>query len=204
MKIGRTDKQMLKTGLGVIAAMLMSTATFAQDVTDEVVLYPYDPVIEDGDVQNWHDVNPGGGDDQGIAVGEPDPNDGGPDIVIDDGDYIPGDDGETGDHGDDTGDAGDDTGDENADDGDVDVTIYQMDGGPVLCSACEVGIDVLSPEIYQSAAAPVVQHHKPAAVAAAKPRRSAGAPLAVSNAAECLALHPQLPWLCEWQNGAGQ
>ena len=81
------------------------------------------------------------------------------------------------------------------------VVIYYMNGGPVPCAECEVAIADMSVEAYQmSAASPLVAAND---APAAKPRRSASRSVAASSMADCLALHPQLPWICEWQNGAG-
>ena len=81
------------------------------------------------------------------------------------------------------------------------VVIYYLNGGPVPCAECEVAIADMSVEAYQmSAASPLVAAND---APAAKPRRSASRSVAASSMADCLALHPQLPWICEWQNGAG-
>ena len=81
------------------------------------------------------------------------------------------------------------------------VVIYYMNGGPVPCAECEVAIADMSVEAYQmSADSPLVAAND---APAAKPRRSASRSVAASSMADCLALHPQLPWICEWQNGAG-
>ena len=102
MGLGNLNRAILRGSLSVAAALLLSTAAFAQDVavddgsTDNVTVQTghdlnpagdegiavgdTDPMSRDGTaddggviVQDWHDVNPAGGD-EGIAVGEPDPN----------------------------------------------------------------------------------------------------------------------------------
>lgn len=232
MVIGNVGRLMLRGGVTLAAALMMTTAVLGQDqaagedpaVTVEVMPF-------EGDILIWHDVNPA---DDGIAVDETEPAaDGGPDIVIDDGEVIddwPGDDGWTdeewvddgsvddgwtdeewvddGSDGgwvDDGSDGGTGDGTDGAADGGVvddgEVVIYYLDGGPVRCAECDLGD--LPMEAYQSGAGnPEVQRgDEPVA---AKPRRSSGTAFAVGSMAACLADHPQLPWICEWQNGAGQ
>ncbi|MEO8241496.1 MAG: hypothetical protein ABI832_04240 [bacterium] len=171
-------------GLSVVAALLLGTAAMAQD----------DTAIGSGDpgdvhvVQTWHDINPAGGD-EGIAVGEPDPTSGavsdpadGTDVAADDGsDPVD-------DIADDPGDA---TGDATGDDG---VTVqYWHDLNP--------DANLADPELaYQNAAGVPLPNER--SRTSSKPNHGT---VAVANlASQCLALHPQLPWLCEWQNGAGQ
>ncbi len=233
-------------GLGLVAALMLTTAALAQDAApegDDRVMAGVDLVVDDGSVQNWHDLAP---DDGGIAIDEPAPTDGtdpvegdggdqtgdpandGSDVGVDDGsgDEVWIDDGSgdgvddgwvddgSGDDGwvDDGTDGGVDdgtdggTGTDGSDDGVVpgdDVTIYNMDGGPERCIDCDVGLGDLPPEAYQmSAGGPIVA---PAdAPVAHKANRPTTHGLAMSAMHECLVLHPQAAWICEWQNGAGQ
>ena len=159
MGLGNTHKAVLRGSLSLVAALLLSTAAFAQDATagdgstDQVV------------VQNWHDINPAAGD-EGIAVGEPDPSgdgtsndsnadqtgddpnssgtaddvasgdptgDGSTDVVVDDV-SCDGADCNVGDGTDPT--VGDGTDPVN----DGTVYIQQMDGGPVHCLDCNVAM----------------------------------------------------------------
>lgn len=197
----------LRTGLSFAAALMLSTAAFAQDATsgDEVVLNAVDPVVEidpifaedplpaDIEVQFGHDLNPGDG--EGIAVGEPDPNGGGTDdgtvvddrTVQDDGSVDPGTD--------------DTSGGEPIDDGTV--VIYYMDGGPIDCVECRdetAGLPDVALEM--GGADPVVLDH------VKRTTRSRASTLvqmsSVSDVAACLEQYPQLPWICEWQIGASQ
>ncbi len=229
---GSVNKQLLRIGLSVVAALLLSSATFAQDAVgsdDELVLNPVDLAIDAGGET--------GGEDPGFAVGEPDPNDAGePDVVIDDGGVMPGDDagaddgvvddGVVEDEVVDDGSWQDPVGDDDTiiviDDGlcigvgcvpgddsvtydggygyDGEVVIYYMEGPrPEDCMNCR-DLD-LPVEAYQTTGGPLVTDTD--AAVAAKPRRSSAAPSLAGDSAACLALHPQVPWLCEWQNGAG-
>ena len=183
-----------------------------------------DPVIDNGGdipVDGWtgDPVDGGSGDGSGDWVDDGS-GDGTGDWVADGsgdgtgdgtGDWV--DDGSGGGTGDGTGDWVDDGSgggtDERADAGtggdgainEGEVVIYYMNGGPVPCAECEVAIADMSVEAYQmSAASPLVAAND---APAAKPRRSASRSVAASSMADCLALHPQLPWICEWQNGAG-
>ena len=175
LSVNKTVKMVMAAGLSVVASLMISGASFAGGMDEPVddggvTIEPWlgDPAVDvvPVDVQYWHDINPGCDPcDEGIAVGEPDPN-GGDDGWVDDGSDN-GDDGWV-DDGSDGGDDGwvDDGGD-GGDDGWVDdgsgaggtdpvavddpsVTIYTMDGGPVLadgCGGCEM----------QSGAGPEVQ-----------------------------------------------
>jgi hypothetical protein len=223
MTAGNLNKTILRSGVSIVAALLLSTAVFAQDATDGA---GPDPLTDQINVQNWHDLTTidvaTGGDDQGIAVGEPDPTAGGePDVVVDDGtggdpaddpmvDPMVDDgtgDGSTGDPTGTDGTGTDGIGDGSTGDGGVvvddgEVLIYYMDGGPEFCAECDFQTVDLSAEAFQTGVnVPQVTAH---AAPAAKPRRSKAHPIVSSVAASCLAQHPQLPWLCEWQNGAGQ
>ena len=205
MLIGNFNRLMLRGGLTLAAALMVTTAVFGQDQPgpgEDIVLYPIDLVVDDGSgigVGGWPDDPVGDGSDDGFDGGSGDG-------TGDDGAGT-GDDGTgagTGDDGAGTGDDG--TGAGTGDDvGVVDegeVVIYYLDGGPVPCAYCDVGITGLPVEAYQSdTVGPLAAGN---AAPAAKPRASARQPVAASNMADCLALHPQLPWICEWQNGAGQ
>ena len=238
MLIGNFNRLMLRGGLTLAAALMVTTAVFGQDQPgpgEDIVLNPIDMVVDDGleiGVGGWPVVPVGDGSGDGF-----------------DGGAGTGDDGTgagagTGDDGTGAGDVGDGTGDDGAGTGDVgagdagtgdvgvgdvgagtgddgtgadtgtgtgdgvgvvdegEVVIYYLDGGPVPCAYCDVGITGLPVEAYQSdAVGPLAAGN---AAPAAKPRASARQPIAASNMADCLALHPQLPWICEWQNGAGQ
>lgn len=220
MRLGNLNKAIMRGGLSVVAALLLTTAGFAQDAaTDEASA---GPVV----VQNWHDLNPGGdegiavgepdpsGGDEGIAVGEPDPN--GDDTAVDPGDDTsvdPGDDTAT-DPGDDQG--GDDDPEIVIDDGlcigadctpeegtvtttaDGGVIMY-MNGGPDACINCN-GMPVTTPgrshnprAVERSHTVPAVNHDQ-----------SDVALNATASKANCLAQHARATWICEWQNGAGQ
>ena len=250
MLIGNFNRLMLRGGLTLAAALMVTTAVFGQDQPgpgEDIVLNPIDIVVDDGleiGVGGWPDVPVGDGSGDGFdgGAGTGDDGTGAGDVGAGTGDVGAGtgDDGTgagdvgagTGDDGTGAGDVGAGTGDVGAGDvgvGDVgagtgddgtgadtgtgtgdgvgvvdegEVVIYYLDGGPVLCADCEVGITGLPVEAYQSdAVGPLAAGN---AAPAAKPRASARQPIAASNMADCLALHPQLPWICEWQNGAGQ
>ena len=253
MTNGIFGRLVMRGGLTLAAAFMMTTAVFGQDQAQTGGEDPTETVdASPGDEgsQTGQEPNP---EDHGIAEGEPDPNAGdGPDIVIDDGYEIGGwpddsfddgsdgggdwvDDGSdggtddgwvddgTGDGTDDgwvddgTGDGTDDgwvddgSGGSVGDDGLVDdgeVTIHYLDGGPVLCADCDGDFGDLPVEAYQMSAGNPLADAAAAGLAdapvAAKPRRNKSQALAVGNMANCLAEHPQLPWICEWQNGAGQ
>ena len=231
------NRLVLRGGLTLVAALMLTTAAFGQDQSDAgsgIATDPTDVASDAGTGDDGSNVAAGG---DGNATGEPDPiavdADVIPDPVIDNGGDIPVD-GWTGDpvdggSGDGSGDwvddgSGDGTGDgtgdwvddgsgggtdERADAGtggdgainEGEVVIYYMNGGPVPCAECEVAIADMSVEAYQmSVASPLVAAND---APAAKPRRSASRSVAASSMADCLALHPQLPWICEWQNGAG-
>ena len=230
MVSGNLNGRILRAGLSVFAALLVSTTAFAQEATDgseDVVMYPVldgGPIIvvDDGfilgdgvvvdDSGNSDDVITDDGSDEGWTeydLGDGGTGDGGTgdDGTGDDGTGDGGTgDGGTGDGG--TGDNG--TGDNGTGDGglividDGEVVIYYMYGDrPLDCPECrDLTLD-LPVEAYQmSAGGPQVADV--AAAPTVKPRRSTAAPSMASSAAECLALHPQLPWLCEWQNNTGQ
>lgn len=210
MTNGVLKTHLLRTGLSVVAALLLSSAAMAQDVVatdDAAVSYAVDPAVET---------------EAGYEAG----SEGDPDVIIDDGAYLPGDDGTV--EGEKPVDGGDDWTwvDPGTDDGTIiwiddgacigvdcvpgdDSYTYDGDGGEVVyfdlggprpedCPECrDLDLPVWA---YQTGAPmPTVTESAPAA----KPRRSKSASGLASDAAACLALHPQLPWLCEWQNGAG-
>jgi hypothetical protein len=83
---------------------------------------------------------------------------------------------------------------------DGDIVWYFLEGPrPEDCPECRD----LPVEIYQmNAGGPLVTDSKTAPSKSS--RRSRVASFTPSTAAECLALYPQLPWLCEWQNTSGQ
>jgi hypothetical protein len=218
--------RLMQAGLSVFAVMLLSSAAFAQDAIEggvDFVMHGPESVADDVGVDPALNVDDTSGDFEGIAVGEPDPNDdlwpviiidpvfvnddvgvippgeevSGDDasddessdegdgiIVIDDGlcfgvDCVPGDDGYTYD----------------------DDVVYYFLGGPRPddCPECRD----LPVEIYQmNVGGPSVIDSE--TTSTKKPRRSRVASFTPNNAAECLALYPQLPWLCEWQNTSGQ
>lgn len=190
---GVLKTQLLRTGLSVVAALLLSSAAMAEDVVaaeDAAVTYAVDPVIEDdgfvpgdeGDAGDWDGEKPEDGDWTWVDPGTDDDTI----IWIDDGACIgvgcvPGDDSYTYD-----GDEGE-------------VVYFELEGPrPEDCPECR---DLDLPVWAYQTGGPLVTETDSAP--AAKPRRSKSAPGLASDAAACLALHPQLPWLCEWQNGAG-
>lgn len=212
MVIGNLNRQILWAGASVMVAMLLTTTAFAQDTGDAVQIEPVH---------------------HGIAVGEPDPNDGVPDIVIDDGAFIPGDPGDLGDDDVDDGDAGDDDwgdddgpddvpGDDDGsdpggsdqgggDDGIVDDSVdvgtgddegqgddgmVWAGGDPNFCEACGGEIILDGPVEVMQMSSDTMLTIQPAEVAA-KPRTSSARPTLTNRVAECLDLHPQIPWLCE-------
>ena len=216
MLIGNFNRLMLRGGLTLAAALMVTTAVFGQDQPgpgEDIVLNPIDMVVDDGleiGVGGWPDDPVGDGSDDGFDGGSGDgTGDDGAGTGDDGTGAGTGDDGTgagTGDDGTGAGTGDDGTGAGTGDDvGVVDegeVVIYYLDGGPVPCAYCDVGITGLPVEAYQSdAVGPLAAGN---AAPAAKPRASARQPIAASNMADCLALHPQLPWICEWQNGAGQ
>ena len=87
--------------------------------------------------------------------------------------------------------------------GDGTVGIYYMDAGPSRCGGCE----------HQDTAGPLIQPpmnfrgHQPAAhqpqIVTGSDREVTRQPVA-RGAAACLAQHPGLAWMCEWQSGANQ
>lgn len=219
MRFRKMNKAVLRGSLTAVAALLLSTAAFAQDAgggTDTVV------------VQNWQDVNPG----EGIAVGEPDPTvDGtatdGTDVATDgtgtdetatddvpidpaggdDGtgvvDPDPTDDGTVVDNSGDP--AVDGTGDgTDPVTGEPEVTIYYMDGGPCIdCNMAGGGI----PQGHSGNPSPVertlVEGTGVERVQSTRRHSAATALAAVTTMAQCLSVHPRASWICEWQNGAG-
>lgn len=186
-------------GLSLVAALMLTTGAMAQDAGaegDDPTMIAIDVVIDDGFVHDWQEPVP---EEDGTAVDGTDPN-GGTDPVAGDG--------QTGDPVDDWVDDGsggvvetDGTGDGVAP-GD-EVIIYNMDGGPEYCIDCNVGPTDLPLEAYQMGAEgpKVVADDAPVAH---KAQRRTTHGLAMSAMHECLVLHPQTAWICEWQNGAGQ
>ncbi len=86
------------------------------------------------------------------------------------------------------------------------VVIDYLDGGPVQCDDCDFTAWDLPLEAYQMGEGAVGDVAPQAAqndAPAAKPKRSSSRTFAASGMAECLLQHPQLPWICEWQNGVG-
>ena len=79
MVTGTMNRRILRAGLSVMAAMLLSAPAYAQDTGEGVVVHVIEPVFD------WSYP--------GVVVDEPDPHDGGPDIVIDDVGFIHGDSG---------------------------------------------------------------------------------------------------------------
>ena len=215
---GILNGQLLRGGLSLVAALLLTSAAMAQDVAvgEEGVMYAVDPIFVIDPMPVFEDDQ---GTDDGTTIDE----------VTDDGTTIDEgtDDGTTTDEGtDDEGTVEEWVWDEDdtiisIDDGlcididcapvdktdpsDGEVVIYDMDGGrPEDCPQCRDLTSGVPDEIYQmSASGPLVTETVTEMAPAAKPRRSRAAPSTPSNAAECLALYPQLPWLCEWQNTTG-
>ena len=210
MVTGKLNSRILRAGLSVVAALLLSAPTYAQDTGEGIVVHVIEPDFL--------------GDGTGFVV---DGTDGGPDVAIDEGDYIavepePGeeglgddglvDDGWVGDGWVDDGwvDEGLDGGYDGEDvgpyvdlgEGVVDDGMVHIGGNPDFCEACGGAVDDLLVEAHQMSAAGIVTDLS--VVVAAKPRKSSAEPTLSNNAAECNALHPQLPWLCEWQNSVGQ
>ena len=195
--------KMKLSGLSIVAALLLSTAAFAQDAgSDEgATELNTHPIIIDGDQSATYDVpvsddpavDPAGdptGGDNGIAVGEPDPSgdgsaddDGGDDPAIDPGT----------DEGADPG-----TDDGTGIEGEGEITIYYMDGGP--CIDCNVLLPGRPPHPSE-----VERTQHTSVLPKVSTRHSSAAAFAVPSAmAQCLAVHPRSAWICEWQNGAGQ
>ncbi len=239
MATGDLNRMILRAGLSVVAALLLSSAGFAQDASGDgrtatVDLSTVDPAPVDIAIDPV--VTDGG--DPGIAVGEPDPTgdgtgdgtvagDGSGDgTVADDGSgdgTVAGDgtsDG-TGDGtvvGDGTGDGtvvGDGTGDGTVvGDGTGDGTVISYSDGTSDCGGCEMqnmAGPLLTPAL---AGTPGKAGHRAAVAAGVAPAATASASgsgsgnyvahTPVTRAAQaCLTQHPGLPWLCEWQNGAG-
>ena len=195
---GILNGQLLRGGLSLVAALLLTSAAIAQDVAvgEEGVMYAVDPifvidpmpVIEDDQGTDDGTTTDEGTTDEGTVeewVWDEDDTI----ISIDDGlcidiDCAPVD---------------------KTDPSDGEVVIYDMDGGHSEdCPQCRDLTSGVPDEIYQmSASGPLVTETVTEMAPAAKPRRSRAAPSTPSNAAECLALYPQLPWLCEWQNTTG-
>ncbi len=153
---------------------MMTMAVFGQDQSDPGDALTLDPVDVVID-----------------AVGEPDP------IVIDDG-Y------EIGDGGwpDDPADGGTDDGSNDGSDGGTDDGGVVDEGERVSHGFDgDVGITGLPAEAYQNAAAgPRATGN---AASAARSRVAVKHPIAAGAMADCLVLHPQWPWICEFLYGAG-
>ena len=80
-----TSTSALRGGLGLLAALMITTSAWAQDATGNDAGAAPDPAVSDVAAPD------AGGDGQGIAVGEPSPYDETPpDVVIDDGAVIGG------------------------------------------------------------------------------------------------------------------
>ena len=228
----------LRTGLSLVAALMLSGAACAGQATATTGAIRVQPVFDrdlitvDVGPQTMHEINPGS-TDQGVATGEPDPNGGAGDQTGDGGtggDPTAGD--GTGDGsgdqatGDGTGDGGGDqaTGDgtggdpsavDGSGDGSGDQAVGDQTGGDP--SALDSGDGSVTVDnmggIFQNTADPVMQPQlagnshpvaaPPSQNLAHSAHEGAGQPLAHSGAA-CLAQHPGLTWMCEWQNGAGQ
>lgn len=229
MRFRKMNKAVLRGSLTAVAALLLSTAAFAQDVGGGT-----DPAT-DQVVQNWHDLNPAPG--EGIAVGEPDPTvDGtatgsvGTDVATDSTgtdqtatDDVPIDPAGGGDgtvvvepDPTDGGTVVDNSGDPAVDPGTVDgtdgivygtgdgtnpeVTIYSMDGGP--CIACNMAGGGI-PLGHSGNPSPVERTLVERVLTTTRHHSAAAALAATTPMAECLAVHPRASWICEWQNGAG-
>lgn len=230
MRFRKMNKAVLRGSLTAVAALLLSTAAFAQDAgggTDQVV------------VQNWHDLNPAAG--EGIAVGEPDPTvdgtatDGTGTDVATDGtgtdqtatDDVPinpaGGDGGTVVVEPDPTDGGtvvDNSGDPAVDPGTVDGTGDGTGDGTVYgtgdgtdpevtiyymdggpCIACNMAGGEI-PQGHSGNPSPV-ERTLVERVLTTGHHSAAAALAATTPMAECLAVHPRASWICEWQNGAG-
>ena len=209
MVSGMLNRRLRRTGLSVIAMMLVSSSAFAQDVVidDGDVMYAIDPIFVIDPAPGFEDesasVDETGADETGAdsSTEEEYSEDDGTDddwvwdegdgiIVIDDGlcigvDCVPGDGSYTYDGGYTV---------------DGELVWYFLEGPrPEDCPECRD----LPVEIYQmSAGGPSVIDIE--TTPTANSRRSRVASFTPSSAAECLALYPQLPWLCEWQNTSGQ
>ena len=203
MATGDLNRMILRAGLSVVAALLLSSVGIAQDASGDgrtvtVDLSTVDPVPVDIAIDPV--VTDGG--DPGIAVGEPDPT--GDGTVAGDG---------TGDGTE----AGDGTGDGTVvGDGTGDGTVISYSDGTSDCGGCEMqnmAGPLLTPAL---AGTPGKAGHRAAvaagvALAATASASGSGsgsgnyvAHTPVTRAAQaCLTQHPGLPWLCEWQNGAG-
>ena len=222
MRFGDMNKTVLRGSLTVVAALLLSSAAFAQDAGAT------DPTTDHVVVQNWHDLNPAAG--EGIAVGEPDPTggtvaDGGTgdlatgddgtgtdqtatdDVPVDDGTGVvepdPTDGGTVVDNG--GGDPAVDPGTDNGGGtdpaaGDPEVTIYYMDGGS--CIDCNMAGGVM-PQGHSQNPSPVERTLVARTQTTSKHHSAAAAMAVTTSMAQCLAVHPRASWICEWQNGAG-
>ena len=170
------NKAIIRGGLTLAAALLLSSATFAQDAG----------AVKEGAEVVWTEVgaaDPTGEwvqpveDTEGTDPGVEEPGDPGTrDIVIDDGLCIgvgctP-------------------------DEGDGEGVIHTMDGDPDVCIDCNVA--------YHSGAPSEVQRTNTTSatgVAAAIRQNSKPVFAAPSALAQCLSLHPRSTWICEWQAG---
>ena len=182
----------LRTGLSLAAALMLSAAAFAQDATtgNEVELNAVDPVVEitpifavdplpaEFEVQS-HDLDPI--DDETIAIDEPDFTVDGTDeaIAIDEPELdVDGTDEST-------------------------MVIDALEGGLIDCVEClyeTVGLPGV--ELEMSGVGPVVLDQVKRST---KSKASISVQMySVSDAAACLMQYPQLPWICEWQNGTRQ
>ncbi len=190
MELGKLNKLVLRGGLSIVAALMLSGAAFAQDggtgegVSDpaiELVVVDGDPsVIDEAPVKD-EDTVVAIGEDGGIAEGEP---------VLIDGEYVEGEyvDGEyiEGEYVDGT---------------DGDGMMYTMDGE--VCIECNViipGRPINPTEVQRNLTddAPLTTSSR------SSTSRSSAAIAVTSTMAQCLAQHPRSTWICEWQNGAGQ
>jgi hypothetical protein len=214
MESGFMNLHLRRIGLSVFAALLLSSAAVAQDVVvddgdavyieDPVVMYPIDPIVEvdpipeDGssDEGTVDDGTDDGSSDEGTVddvtyvdvIDEKWPTEDDLILVICDG-FCIGPDCFLG---------------EGLGPWEYEEVLYTLDGvRPEDCPECR-NLTLDTPvEIYQmSSGGPEVTDVE--TEIAAKPRQSRVASVTPSSAAECLALYPQLPWLCEWQNTSGQ
>ena len=184
--------------MSVVAALMLSSTGFAQDAGsgDSIDLSAVDNVA----VQVVDDPNAAVGDgSEGIAVGEPDPS--GDGTVVDDGSGGDGtvvDDGSGGD-----GTVVDDgSGGDGTDGGTDGGIVYATDDGAGGCGSC----------IFENTAGvgPLViprtqgDNHRTLTLVPSASGDAARQTAVAHGSASCLAKHPGLPWMCEWQNGASE